>query len=160
MESFVSLTHRLRYGNLSSAPTLKPVVTPAWSLSDRGVLLQAPAGTLVRASAAGRVDRVHLDRPAGWFELSLDHGHGLWTTYAGMGAMTVEAGDFVQKGQPLGLTARSDSGTTGPALPDPRERPRAHLLVPPDLVVEGTPGYTRRRGPPNPGGPLSVASVE
>ena len=113
MESFVSLTHRLRYGNLSSVPTLQPVVTPAWSLSDRGALLQAPAGTLVRASAAGRVDRVRLDRSAGWFELSLDHGHGLWTTYAGMGAMTVEAGDFVQKGQPLGLTARSDSGSPG-----------------------------------------------
>ena len=61
----------------------------------------------------GRVDHIRLDRPAGWFELSLDHGHGLWTTYAGMGAMTVEAGDFVQKGQPLGLTARSDSGRPG-----------------------------------------------
>ena len=112
-ESFVSLARRLRYGTLSSAPTLKPVLTPSWSLSDGGVLLRAPAGTLVRASAAGRVDQVRFDHSAGWFELSLDHGHGLSTTYAGVGAMTVEAGDFVHKGQPLGLTAPSPGGTPG-----------------------------------------------
>ena len=113
VESFVSLAHRLRYGNLSSVPTLKPVLTAEWSLSDGEARLQAPAGTLVRASASGRVDRIRYDRSARWFELRLDHGHGLWTTYAGVGAMTVEAGDFVQKGQPLGLTARSGGETPG-----------------------------------------------
>ena len=112
-ESFISLTHRLRYGTLSSVPTLKPVRSSAWSPSDGGLLLEAPGGSLVRASAAGRVDHTRFDPAARWFELSLDHGHGLWTTYAGIGATTVEDGDFVHKGQPLGLTARSRGSTPG-----------------------------------------------
>ena len=101
-QAYIPLTHRLRYGSLSSVPTLKPVRTPAWDPTDQGVLLQAPGGTLVRASAAGRVDRTRFDLSSGWYEVSLDHGHGLMTSYAGIGAMAVEAGDYVHKGQPSG----------------------------------------------------------
>lgn len=103
-ENFISLSHRLRHGELGSVPTLKPVRASAWTLSDEGLLLRAPAGSLVRASAAGRVDQIRFERSPGWLQLRLDHGYGLWTTYAGLGAATVEAGDFVHKGQPLGLT--------------------------------------------------------
>lgn len=104
-QDYIPLTHRLRNGSLGSVPTLKPVRTPAWGPTDQGMLLQAPGGTLVRASATGRVDRTRFDLSSGWYEMSLDHGHGLMTRYAGIGAMAVEAGDYVHKGQPLGLTA-------------------------------------------------------
>ena len=112
-QTHIPLTHRLRYGNLSSVPTLKPLRTPAWGPTDQGVLLQAPGGTLVRASAAGRVDGTRFDPSSGWYEVSLDHGHGLMSSYAGIGAMAVEAGDYVHKGQPLGLTARLPGALPG-----------------------------------------------
>ena len=112
-QTFIPLTHRLRYGNLTSVPTLKPVRTPVWSETDPGVLLKAPGGTLVRASAAGRVERTRFDRSSGWYEVSLDHGHGLRTSYAGIGALSVETGSYVHKGQPLGLTARPPGAPPG-----------------------------------------------
>ncbi len=112
-QDYIPLTHRLRYGSLGSVPTLKPVRTPAWGPTDQGVLLQAPGGTLVRASAAGEVDRTRFDLSSGWYEVSLDHGHGLMTSYAGIGAIAVEAGDYVHKGQPLGLTARPPGAPPG-----------------------------------------------
>ena len=112
-ESFVSLSRRLRHGDLASVPTLKPVRTSALTLSDEGLLLRAPAGTLVRASAAGRVDRIRFEGAAGWLQLSLDHGHGLRTTYAGLGTAAVEAGDYVRKGQPLGMTGGSGGEPPG-----------------------------------------------
>ncbi len=112
-QAFIPLTHRLRHGNLTSVPTLKPVRTPVWSPADPGVLLRAPGGTLVRASAAGRVEHTRFDRSSGWYEVGLDHGHGLRTSYAGIGAMSVETGDYVHKGQPLGLTARPPGAPPG-----------------------------------------------
>ena len=112
-QAFIPLTHRLRHGNLSSVPTLKPVRTPTISQTDEGVLLQAPGGTLVRASAAGRVERTRFERSSGWYEVSLDHGHGLKTSYAGIGALAVETGKYVHKGQPLGLTARPRGAPAG-----------------------------------------------
>lgn len=112
-QAFIPLIHRLRYGNLTSVPTLKPVRTPVWSQTDPGVLLQAPGGALVRASAAGRVERTRFDHSSGWYEVSLDHGHGLITSYAGIGALSVETGDYVHKGQPLGLTARPPGAPPG-----------------------------------------------
>lgn len=110
-EKFISVNHRLRYGSLHTVPTLAPVRAATWKPFGQGVLLPVPRGSLVRAAADGRVSDTDFDRDIG-FGLTVDHGNGLLTTYAGIGTMIVAAGDYVQKGQPLGLTTLPRDGTT------------------------------------------------
>ena len=73
-----------------------------------GVDVVAPAGTPVRAMAAGTVA---LARDGFYFTgntVVLDHGHGLTTVYAHLSRIAVRPGDRVTKGAPIG-----EVGATG-----------------------------------------------
>lgn len=67
----------------------------------------APAGTPTYAAAAGRVTIAGWSYSAGnW--VVIDHGNGLVTKYMHHSALCVTAGQYVEKGQPIGAV-----GTTG-----------------------------------------------
>jgi murein hydrolase activator len=69
-----------------------------------GLELRAPAGTLVRAAAAGRV--AFSDRYGSYGRLViLDHGDGYYTAYGGLGSVEVRVGDD--------LSAHARLGTVG-----------------------------------------------
>jgi septal ring factor EnvC (AmiA/AmiB activator) len=79
-----------------------------------GVVFDAPAGTAVRAVAAGRV------RYAGWFQgygrlVILDHGSGYYTVSGHLAELRVGLGDGVERGAEIGSVG--DSGSlSGPRL--------------------------------------------
>ena len=67
----------------------------------------APAGTPTYAAAAGRVTIAGWSYSAGnW--VVIDHGNGLVTKYMHHSALSVTAGQYVEKGQQIGAV-----GTTG-----------------------------------------------
>ena len=80
-----------------------------------GVDLAAPAGTVIRAPAAGRVT---LAEPDLHFEGGLtliDHGQGLITAYLHQSRLDVRAGQDVRRGDSLGRVGMSGRAT-GPHL--------------------------------------------
>lgn len=110
-EQFISVQRRLQHGGLRTVPTLTPVLLSSWRVYDRGVLFEAPQGTAVQASAAGRVERIGYDTDLG-YTILIDHGNGLQTRYGGIGTLIIETDTFVQKGQPLGLLGWPRNGST------------------------------------------------
>lgn len=107
----LSIADRLRQGHLRVVPTVAPVAGTSWRPAAGGVLFPAARGHLVRATADGRVARTGYD-PATGYSVTLDHGNGLLSRYDGIGALIVEAGRYVQKGQSLGLSGQPRAGTT------------------------------------------------
>lgn len=91
---------------------LEPFSAPAvaWGSGHRGVDLAYPAGNTVYAAAEGVVvfAGVVVDRPV----VSIDHPDGIRTTYEPVTA-TVQAGQHVARGEPIGTLAAShrDDGT-------------------------------------------------
>ncbi|HVE92511.1 MAG TPA: M23 family metallopeptidase [Actinomycetota bacterium] len=83
----------------------------------RGVDVAAPAGTAVRASAAGVVG--FAGNVAGNLTVSVDHGGGLRTTASYLGSLAVATGQPVTAGQVVGT---SGAGHPGSELP-----PHVHL---------------------------------
>ncbi len=73
-----------------------------------GIDIAAPAGTVVRAPAAGVVTLAHPDMYFSGGTLLLDHGHGLSSAFLHMSKLDVEVGDEVAQGDPLG-----EVGSTG-----------------------------------------------
>lgn len=68
---------------------------------DPGLDIQSPAGTPVRAVAAGRV--AFSDREAGQGHVViLDHGRGFSTLYGGLGSVDVALGDDLSEGARIG----------------------------------------------------------
>lgn len=102
-DQLVSVVDRLRYGRLRTVPTLTPVRGISVKYEGNVLLYRPPTGSLVRASAAGRIVRWEL-APGGDHHLRIDHGNGLLTEYSGLSTTTTEDGQYVQKGQPLGLS--------------------------------------------------------
>ncbi len=110
-EQFISIQRRLELGGLRTVPTMSPVVLSSWRALDKGVLLEAPQGSLVLVTAAGLVERVGYDRDLGYTVL-VDHGNGVQSRYSGIGTLIVEVNSFVQKAQPLGLLGWPRNGAT------------------------------------------------
>jgi len=80
----------------------------------KGLDIAAPAGSPVKAVAAGRV--VFSGRAEGFGNLvTLDHGDGLMTRYAHNGANLVSVGERVAAGQEIALVGTSGR-STGPHL--------------------------------------------
>jgi len=80
-----------------------------------GVDIAAPAGTPVKAAAAGTVTLAERDLYFTGGTVIIDHGYGLSTTYVHLSKLDVKRGDKVTQGQvigPLGATGRA----TGPNL--------------------------------------------
>jgi len=79
-----------------------------------GVDLSADYGAVVRAAAAGTVAAADWDGGFGE-KIDIDHGNGYHTWYAHLSKMEVQPGQYVHKGQEIGL-AGSTGFSTGPHL--------------------------------------------
>jgi murein DD-endopeptidase MepM/ murein hydrolase activator NlpD len=79
-----------------------------------GLDISAPSGTVVRAAADGLVDYAEVKNGYGW-QVELDHGHGVRTSYAHLSGMAVIAGERVLRGQVIGYVGRTGR-STGPNL--------------------------------------------
>ena len=116
VEHYVSSVDRLLGGHVRTVPTLWPVrgvvASDGAAPNAAGIVIAAPPGSLVRASAAGTVVRAGFDLLLGHVVV-VDHGNRLATEYGHNTTLLVEAGEFVHKGQPLALTG--SSGETGRA---------------------------------------------
>jgi murein DD-endopeptidase MepM/ murein hydrolase activator NlpD len=80
-----------------------------------GVDIAVPAGTPVRAPAAGTVVLAEPDLYLEGGLVLLDHGQGLITMYLHMSRLDVRGGDRVQQGQPIGAVG-AKGRATGPHL--------------------------------------------
>jgi murein DD-endopeptidase MepM/ murein hydrolase activator NlpD len=85
-----------------------------------GLDLQGPPGSLILASAAGKVTLVALSTgsgPQGGYGtyIVIDHGRGLTTLYAHLATPLVHKGEAVTRGEPLGVQG-STGNSTGPHL--------------------------------------------
>jgi murein DD-endopeptidase MepM/ murein hydrolase activator NlpD len=79
-----------------------------------GVDIPMPEGTQVRAVASGVVRRASEDSVNGKV-LIVDHGHGVTTAYCHNSALSVSAGQRVERGQELSLSGNTGR-STGPHL--------------------------------------------
>lgn len=77
----------------------------------RGIDIQAPLGSAVRAAADGMVKEVKEDREYGRY-LVIDHGGGWETLYAHNDRVLVAPGTRVRRGQVIALVGRSGNATT------------------------------------------------
>ena len=67
-----------------------------------GIDIAAPAGTVVRAPAAGVITVAHPDMYFSGGTILLDHGHGLSSAFLHMRDLYVDVGDEVDQGDPIG----------------------------------------------------------
>lgn len=115
-EQYVAAISRLRWGRLATVPILWPVrgeVITAPSAQERpGILIATKEGSLIRASAAGKVSRVGFEEALGHV-IVIDHGNGLSSLYGRAATVLVEQGRYVHKGQPIGLCGRSSADGHG-----------------------------------------------
>jgi len=99
-----------RYRLPVDAPVVRPFEAPsdAYGPGHRGVDLDAPHGTPVRAAERGRV--VHAGRVAGVLWVSIEHKDGVRTSYGPLARPRVRVGDDVERGDVLGRVAEGDHG--------------------------------------------------
>ncbi|GGM22125.1 MULTISPECIES: M23 family metallopeptidase [Micromonospora] len=88
---------------------------PRWGVLHAGIDLAAPAGTPVRAAAAGTVVNAGWDFAGYGISVVLDHGNGYLTHYAHLSEATVAVGASVDAGQRIGSEG-STGDSTGPHL--------------------------------------------
>lgn len=79
-----------------------------------GVDIALPVGTPVHAAGPGRVVRARFDKVNGEY-VSVDHGHGVRTSYCHGDALHVEAGRAVEAGQHI-MDSGNSGRSTGPHL--------------------------------------------
>lgn len=88
-------------------------ITGAYHLHS-GIDIPAPTGTVIYAAYDGQVAWSSYNWSAGnW--IGIDHGNGLFTIYMHMSGFLVSEGDYVKKGDPIGLVGSTGS-STGPHL--------------------------------------------
>ena len=80
-----------------------------------GVDIAATYGTKVAAAAKGTVTFAGWKNNGGGYQVWISHGSGLFTTYNHMSAVTVSAGQSVDRGQQVGRVGQSGNAT-GPHL--------------------------------------------
>lgn len=71
---------------------------------NRGIDIGAPAGTPVRAAAAGRVTYAGVPARAYGPVVILEHGEGLHTVYSNLQSLSVARDESIQAGQPIGTS--------------------------------------------------------
>jgi len=79
-----------------------------------GIDFKAPLNTQIKASNNGIV-KISKNRFYAGNSIIIDHGHGIYTCYFHLNKMFVNVGDFVQKGDIIGLSG-STGRSTGPHL--------------------------------------------
>ncbi len=80
-----------------------------------GIDIHAPAGTIVKAPASGKVTVAHPDMFFSGATLKIDHGHGLSSTFLHLEEILVTVGDSVKKDDAI-ATVGSSGRSTGPHL--------------------------------------------
>jgi murein DD-endopeptidase MepM/ murein hydrolase activator NlpD len=105
-------------------PLTGPIITPFGTIRSynggpvvghhQGVDIAAPTGRPVLAPARGRVHKIEQVRLRGNMVI-LDHGLGVYTTYAHLSAVDVKEGDMVERGQAFAKVG-STGLSTGPHL--------------------------------------------
>lgn len=83
----------------------------AWGPGHRGVDYEVPAGTLVRAAAAGTV--AFAGPVADTLAVTIAHSGGLHTTYSDLAEISVEVGQTVAEGTWVGSVASAHPGGAG-----------------------------------------------
>jgi murein DD-endopeptidase MepM/ murein hydrolase activator NlpD len=73
--------------------------------------IAAPGGTAVYAAAYGRVAWAGWRNNCGGYQIWIDHGNGMWTTYNHLSAILVGAGTYVGRGQTIGRIGQSGCAT-------------------------------------------------
>lgn len=100
-----------------------------------GYDIAAPAGTPIRAPAAGVVTLAQPDMHYEGGLVFIDHGQGLITMYLHMSRLDVHAGDTVEQGQVIGAVG-SSGRATGPHLCW-RMKLRNTQQLDPSVAIEG-----------------------
>ncbi len=80
-----------------------------------GIDIACPSGTPLRAADSGKIIRVQYGRTGYGYNVIIDHGNGIQTLYGHMSRIDVQVGDYVAKGERIGLEG-STGRSTGPHL--------------------------------------------
>lgn len=98
------------YGWPIHGPVIRPFDLPEgpYGAGHRGIDIAAPSGTVVRASNDGVVAFAGL--VAGARYVSVDHADGVRTTYSWLSTVSVQAGDPVRRGDPVGTSGVGHPG--------------------------------------------------
>ena len=88
-------------------PTDGKIIRPYSKGKNDGIDIAAPAGTAVKAAAAGSVAAITADT-SGTPIIVLRHDGGLLTVYAGVDAVSVKKGDTVARGQTIAKVKAGD----------------------------------------------------
>lgn len=80
-----------------------------------GLDIAAPIGSMVRAAAPGRVVLADSNLYYAGRGVFIDHGHHVTSIYVHLSRVMVKTGDYVRRGQPIGLVGKSGFAT-GPHL--------------------------------------------
>ena len=116
-EPYVSAIKRMQLGRIKLVPTMWPMrgaVTDSFGEEFPATIIAATVNSLVRASAAGWVDRAGFDETLGNLVV-LNHTSGLKSLYGYAATILVNEGDYVHKGQPIAFSGTS-SHTGQPGL--------------------------------------------
>jgi len=111
----LSSSNRLKAGQTLFIPAPAETVRFLWpargtvsmtDASNRSLRINAPEGTLVRASRTGRVAVAAQQLDGFGKTVLLDHGDGYVTVYAGLDQILVSLGMAVRQGKPVGKLGR------------------------------------------------------
>ena len=80
-----------------------------------GVDIAAPAGTLIRAAASGKISFSHPDMFYAGKTIVIDHGRGVSTIYIHLSEIVIKEGQEVKKGEVIGRVGKTGRAT-GPHL--------------------------------------------
>ena len=83
------------------------IIRPYSKGKNDGIDIAAPAGTAVKAAAAGTVAAITVDT-SGTPIIVLRHEDGILTVYAGVDSVTVKKGDAVSRGQTIAKIKAGD----------------------------------------------------
>lgn len=103
------------YARISSHFGSRRVLNGYLTQGHSGTDYAAPMGTPVVAAAEGRVVFVHPDMFYSGATVLIDHGYGVYTSYAHLSEIDVQEGQCLKRGEPLGKVGMSGRAT-GPHL--------------------------------------------
>ena len=80
-----------------------------------GIDVAVPTGTAIVAPASGQIIMVHDNMFYSGGTIMLDHGHGVSSSFLHLSKTSVEVGDWVEQGDPIGEVGATGR-VTGPHL--------------------------------------------
>lgn len=104
-----------RFNGTLRWPVAGGYISQYFSSYHRAIDIAAPTGTSVMAAAYGKVVWAGWRNNCGGYQIWVDHGNGMSTTYNHLSAILVGAGSYVGRGQQIGRVGTSGC-TTGSHL--------------------------------------------